>query len=82
MRGEAGLLLVLSLQQVGHRAGALAVPALGHLAMRSLLLEHFEHVLAVDDLRMMVDTEDARHLSSRVTCELEHRHGCAVLVFE
>src|ERR1043165_1105884 len=70
LRRQPALPLLLALKQIAHRDGALAVPALAHLAVRALLLEHGHDVLAVDDLRVMVDAEDAGHRAGGVAGEL------------
>src|SRR4051812_43422545 len=78
LRGEAAFALELT-EEIAHRLGALAIPRLRHLAVRALLLEHGHDVLAVDDLGMMIDAENARQTVGGAR-EFDHRHAVARFV--
>src|ERR1700753_866515 len=73
VRRHAALELVVALKELAHRIGALAVPLLAHVAVVALLRENGEHVLAIDDLGVKVDSEKARHDAVAIARELHHR---------
>ena len=79
LRGQAAFALEVG-EEIAHRHHALAVPRLRHFAVRALLFEHGHDVLAVDDLGMVIDAENARHAVGAAR-EFEHRHAVARFVF-
>jgi hypothetical protein len=73
VRGEREeVLRVLAGVAAGQHLPALGVPGGAHLAALELLVEDGELPRAVEDLRMVVDAEEARHQAARVARELDH----------
>src|SRR5437588_7470528 len=79
LRGQAAFALEVS-EQIAHRFGALAIPRLGHFAARALLLEHGHDVLAVDDLGVVIDAENARQTVAAPR-KFDHRYAVARVAF-
>src|SRR5438128_8701916 len=61
VRGEAALRRAVAAHLALERVRPLLVPMLAHFAVSALFLQHVHEVLAVDDLRMVVDREHPRH---------------------